>query len=178
METICAFLTLLHQPRSPGSQPRLGSLLGGELLCLGLLSHPPHPPCLRGPRGSTIGPSSTGHGSPGTSLLFCLHPINHLFLAICMAALLHLASQGSFLVSLLHLTLASWVTLDSPATTTGSASETYLSVLQDPCLLTSLPIRSASQALPTAPSCKSVGGALGHSRILEVLVDVRTAKRT
>lgn len=71
------------------------------------------------PHGASGGPgdppsSWTSHGSPTTSPL-CLHPVNHFFLVICMATLLRLAAQGSFLVSLPQLTLPSWVTLDSPA---------------------------------------------------------------
>lgn len=111
---------------SPVSQPRLVSLSGrGSCqLCLSLLSHPTsslhthRQRSPRGPRGSTIDrihhPQVMGHRSP----LFCfyLHSINHLFLVICMATLLHLAAGGSFLVSLPHLTSASWVILDSPAT--------------------------------------------------------------
>lgn len=101
-------------------------------------------------------PQVMGHQSP----LFCfyLHSINHLFLMICMATLLHLAAGGSFLVSLPHLTSASWVILDSPAT----APQTWPLKLPvcapgGPCLLRSLPFPSASQALLPAPSCKGWG---------------------
>ena len=122
METIyISFSPFLHQPPLP-SQLRLVDLSGRGAcqirLCLSLLSHPtlsstpiPHG-ALKGPGDP---PSSwTSHGSPTTSPL-CLHPINHHFLVICMATLLCLAAQGSFLVSLPQLTLASWVTVDSPA---------------------------------------------------------------
>lgn len=105
---------------------------------------------LRGPRGSTIDrihhPQVMGHQSP----LFCfyLHSINHLFLVICMATLLPLAAGGSFLVSLPHLTSASWVILDSPATPPQTwPLKLPVCAPGGPCLLRSLPFPSASQAL-------------------------------
>lgn len=109
METICVlFSPFPHQAPLPG-QPASASLawlvfLGGELINL-TLPQPPFTPhlilhthpqrSLRGTRGSTIDrihhPQVMGHQPP----LFCfyLHAINHLFLVICMATLLHLAAQ-------------------------------------------------------------------------------------
>lgn len=122
METICvAFSPFLHQAPVP-SQLRLVSFSGRGAchtpLCLSLLSHPTSSstPTPSGALGGPGDPPSSwkSHGSTTTSLL-CLHPVNHLFLVICMATLSRLATQGSFLVSSPQLTLASWVTLDSPA---------------------------------------------------------------
>lgn len=95
---------------------------GGELVRLASASasvhtppRPPHPPQAepRGPRGSTISLDKSWVTSHLSSVPT---PTNHLFLVICMATLLHLAAQGSFLASLPQLTLVSWATLDSPAT--------------------------------------------------------------
>lgn len=96
------------------------AFLGGELVRLAPVSasahtppHPPHPPKQSPGVPGDLPSAWTSHGSPTTSLL---HPTNHFFLVICMATLLHLAAQGSFLASLPQLTLVSWATLDSPAT--------------------------------------------------------------
>ena len=88
-----------------------------------------------------------------------------------MTTLLHLATQGSFLVSLPYLTLTSWVTLDSPDT----PPQTWLVQAaclcsRGPCLLMSLPFLPASQALLTAPACKG-GETLGHDWTLGVPVN-------
>lgn len=121
METICVPVLTLPPSAPLPSQPRLVGLSGRgacQLHSAPASSHtPPHPPRLlpsepQGAQGMHH-PQVMAHQPP---LLFLPTPINHLFLVICMATLLHWATQGSFLVSLPYLTLTSWVTLDSPAT--------------------------------------------------------------
>lgn len=118
-------------------------------------------------------PQVMGHQPP--PFCFCLHPINHLFLVICMATLLHLATQGSFLVSLPH-NLGLLGHSGFPChPTTDLASETCLPVLlgsfssHEPSLPISKPGSTHSTILHRV-------GRLGHGKILGVLVDVRTAR--
>lgn len=87
-----------------------------------------------------------------------------------------LSCSGSFLVSLPQVTLASWVTVDSPANPpqTWPLWPVYL-CSEGPCVLQRLPLPSTSQAMYATPSCKG-SEVLGQGWILEVLLRVSRLK--